>query len=290
MTSMKKSIGILYLCTGPYVLFWEDFFRSFEEKFMPDVEKKYFVFTDAKQIYAQNHDRVRITKIEPQPWPLITLFRFATFLKVEEELEKCDYVMFSNANMVCKEVVSKEEFLPRREKGEVLSVTEHPGYFGAGKICFPYERRKESSAYVSYNAGEHYVIGAMFCGTSEAFLRMSKTLKYNIEEDLKKNIIARWHDESQLNRYIISKPGIRFLSPSYCYPCGMEVSYEAKIAAVSKQAKFDVRTFKGQNEKKSSSLRTMLGKLKRTLMLKERMFWLLDTLLQKHMGEIKDAE
>ena len=36
-----KSIGILYICTGPYYLFWEDFFKSFEAKFLTDYEKKY---------------------------------------------------------------------------------------------------------------------------------------------------------------------------------------------------------------------------------------------------------
>ena len=36
---MKKSIGVLYICTGPYVLFWKDFFESFEKNFLPNIEK-----------------------------------------------------------------------------------------------------------------------------------------------------------------------------------------------------------------------------------------------------------
>lgn len=47
---MKKSIGILYICTGPYVLFWKDFYKSFQEKFLVDFEKRYFVFSDAEEI------------------------------------------------------------------------------------------------------------------------------------------------------------------------------------------------------------------------------------------------
>ena len=39
---MKKTIGILYICTGPYALFWEDFYKSFEENFITEYEKKYF--------------------------------------------------------------------------------------------------------------------------------------------------------------------------------------------------------------------------------------------------------
>lgn len=36
---MKKSIGILYICTGPYYLFWEDFYNSCEKNFLPNYEK-----------------------------------------------------------------------------------------------------------------------------------------------------------------------------------------------------------------------------------------------------------
>ncbi len=110
----------------------------------------------------------------------------------------------------------------------------------------------------------------MFCGTSDAFIKMSKTLKHNIEEDLKKNIIAKWHDESQLNRYIVNKPGVRILEPMYCYPCGMEVSYPKKIYAVSKQAKFDVKSFKGQYAKRQSSVRKSLGVLKRKAVIERK--------------------
>lgn len=287
---MKKSIGILYICTGPYVLFWKDFYKSFEEKFLPDFEKRYFVFTDSEKIYGQDNALVRLVKIEAQPWPLITLFRFSTFLKVESELKKCDYLMFSNANMVCNDIITPEEFLPRENKNEVLAVTLHPGYWGKKPIYFPYERRNKSTAYIPWNCGKVYVIGAMFCGTATAFLRMTKTLKNNIEEDLKNNIIAKWHDESQLNRYIISKTGIRVLSPEYCYPFGMRVQYPQKISAVSKEAKFDVKTFKGQYAHKQSALRKILGKIKRKVMLKEHILFAIDTIMQKHIGELKDAE
>lgn len=287
---MNKSIGILYICTGPYALFWKDFYESFEKFFLPGYRKKYFIFTDSDEIYKQEDPFVNVIKIEPQPWPLITLFRFSTFLKVEEELKKCDYLMFSNANMVCNDVITPEEFLPREERGEILSVTSHPGYYKKKNIDYPYERSKKSTAYVPWNCGENYVIGAMFSGTSKAFLKMSRTLKNNIEEDLKKNIIAKWHDESQLNRYIINKPGIRILEPKYCYPFGMNVNYPRKISAVSKEAKFDVKTFKGQYSKKENKLKKSLGKIKRILMLKEHLLFILDMIRHAYIGEMKDAE
>ena len=56
---MTKSIGILYICTGPYVLFWKDFYESFEKNFLPSYEKKYYVFTDAEEIFAENNLNVK---------------------------------------------------------------------------------------------------------------------------------------------------------------------------------------------------------------------------------------
>lgn len=285
---MAESIGILYICTGPYVLFWKEFYESFEKYFLPEFEKRYFVFTDSDKIFTDDNKLVKIVKIDPMPWPLITLLRFSIFLKAENELKKCNYLMFSNANMICNETITPEEFLPRQN--ESISVTIHPGYYQKNKIEFPYERRKCSTAYIPWNCGMYYVIGAMFCGRSEAFIKMSKTLERNIEDDLKKNIIAKWHDESQLNRYIINKPGVRILGPMYCYPYGMDVTYPKKIYAVSKQAKFDVKSFKGQNLSQQGCIRKYLSALKRKMMIKERTLYLIDSLIGAHAEELTDEE
>lgn len=282
-----KTIGILYICTGPYYLFWEDFYNSFEKKFLPDFKKRYFVFTDAKNIYKENADNVELYNLQPQPWPLVTLLRFSTFLSIEDKLRECDYLMFSNANIVCEQLIRAEELLPRIEQGENLFVTSHPGYFQKHKVNVPYERRQCSLAYIPWNEGVNYVIGAFFGGTTNAFIEMSKTLKKNIEEDLKHNVIAKWHDESHLNRYIINKPGVRVLSPEYCYPVGMSVDYEKKITGVSKQAKFDVRTFKGVYDAKKSLFSIYCTKLQSYLkMACNYSLFLRDMLLRKKLEEI----
>ena len=275
------TIGILYICTGPYVLFWEDFYKSFEKNFLNHTEKTFFVFTDSNHVYADQQDNVKLIHINNLPWPLITLLRFDTFLSIEDDLQKCDYLMFSNANIICYKQIREEELLPREKKGENLFVTYHPGYYGKKPFEYPYDRNKKSLAYIPWNCGKRYVIGAMFGGRRENFIEMAKILKSNIEEDLKKNIIARWHDESHLNRYIVCRKDVRYLSPSYCYPYGMPANYEKKIFAVSKQSKFDVKSFKGNYEVKHGRLRTILGAIKRKLKLKERLLILKDVIMHK---------
>lgn len=250
---MKKTIGILYLCTGPYRLFWDEFYDSFEKNFLLDTEKHYFVFSDAlgdlEPRYGKSKN-VTLIHIDAMPWPLVTLLRFRYFISIEEQLSQCEYLMFSNANIACEQVVTEEEFLPRKSQGEKLSFVKHPGYWNKASCCCPLERRRRSLAYVPYNSREPYVIGAMFAGEGDAFLRMSRVLRDRIEVDLKDNTIARWHDESHLNRYIVGRTDNRFLPPAYCYPWGFDLPLDRKIVAVSKEAKFDVVSFKSTQTKK----------------------------------------
>lgn len=285
---MSKCVGVLYICTGPYSIFWKDFYISFEKNFIKNYKKKYFVFTDAHQIYGENSKNVRIISIKNLPWPLITLLRFSLFLSIEQELKDCDYLMFSNANMICGNEVLPDEFLP--SESEILSVVQHPGYINSKKYNFPYERNKKSKAYIPWSCGNIYVIGAMYCGTRDSFLEMSRKLCYRINEDLKNNYIAKWHDESHLNRYILGK-NVRVLSPVYCYPYGVPLKYQKKIYAVSKQDKFDVRSFKGQYVRRKRNFLLFLSMINNKIKFKNYFLYILDKLkLTKIKEEFDDKQ
>lgn len=281
---MKKSIGILYICTGKYHLFWQDFFLSFEKYFLPNTEKRYYVFTDQDVVYGEDQcSRIKVIHTKPLPWPLITLLRFNYFLSIEDELRENDYLMFSNANIVCEDKVSEAEFLPVNDEMGMAFV-KHPGYYYSKIIDTPLERSKRSLAYVPYNCGTDYVIGAMFAGKTKDFLRMCSILNDRINSDLAKGVIAKWHDESHLNRYIINQKNYKLLSASYCYPCGVELPIERKICAVSKKAKFDVDGFKNKNLKIRN-----LGIRKKYILLihiKNRLLYLRDCLFKKNVERL----
>lgn len=264
---MKTSMGIIYICTGAYSVFWDDFYCSFEKYFMAEYEKHYYLFTDNEKLLAIVDDRIHVYRIENQPWPLITLLRFGTFLKQEETMKKHDFLMFSNANIVCCTMIKPQEILPNREKGETLFFTQHPGYYNKKPWNTPLDRNKRSRAYVPYCGGDTYVIGAFFGGYTTEFLKMTHTLNERICEDLKQGIIARWHDESHINHYIIGRKGIRIISPEYCYPVGaLEIKGEKKIAAVSKSDKFDVNTFKGfYKEQETSRIKSRIKRVEKML-------------------------
>ncbi len=253
MVSRMKKTALLYIATGEYFLFWEDYFHSCEKYLLKNHEKHYYVFTDCENIYGEQEcDRIHKIRIDAMPWPLITLLRFHIFLRVEHELERFDYLYFMNANLQCVDEISEEQIVPINE--EELVVAQHPGFYkNESRFVASYDRNPKSTAYVPYNAKGDAVIGALIGGTAEGFLKMSRELRKNIDIDLQNRVIAQWHDESHLNHYIILHKGAyKLLSPAYCYPEQLQLDYKPKIVMVLKQRKFDVDKFKGYGDYQES--------------------------------------
>lgn len=169
------NIAMLYICTGKYDIFWKDFFISCERYFHPNDNKEYFVFTDSKELYKENEiDRIHKIYQENLGWPYNTLMRFDMFLRVEKELEKFDYIFFTNANV---EFLQEVLFLPTKEQ---LIVVNHPGFYNKEPQDFTYDRNPKSLAYIPFPndtkskntfygkiEGKHYVFGAFNGGGGE---------------------------------------------------------------------------------------------------------------------------
>lgn len=244
-----KKIAILYICIGSYVKLWKDFYESFEEKFLIGCDKEYFVFTDAAELYGECcNNKIHRVYQENLGWPGNTLFRFRMFDSVEEKLRLFDYIFFMNADVVCNEIVTEEMFLPA--EGELL-VVQHPGYFQKKPYEFAYDREKKSSAYMSYLEGKVYVCGGVNGGSTSAFLNMVSVLAKRIEKDYKIGIIARWHDESHINRYIWENSNYRLLCPAFCYPEDWKLPFEPIliIRNKSKIIELDIEKIKRQEQK-----------------------------------------
>ena len=123
------TIGMLYICTGKYTVFWPEFYETFSRNFLPGCKKEYFVFTDAPSIAHEDDPAVHRIDQPAYDWPLSTMKRFAIFLTQEKALEQLDYLFFFNANLTCREVITPEEFLPRPQQGEQLLLVQQPGFW-----------------------------------------------------------------------------------------------------------------------------------------------------------------
>ena len=244
-------IAMLYICTGAYTVFWPEFYRSFEEKFLPGCEKHYFVFTDAAALPGADAANVEIIAQQALPWPYSTMKRFSMFLRREAVLRDFDFVFFFNANLVCRQTVTAQEFLPRLEQGETLLVVQQPGFWNKQPLFYSYDRNPRCTAYIPYNCGRDYVSGGLNGGTGAAFMDLCRELDRRTEADIAGGVTPLWHDESQLNRYIAETDPAhyRLLTPAYWYPKGWEMPFEEKITVRDKNKVLDMAAVKGARPK-----------------------------------------
>lgn len=253
----KLKIGMLYICTGAYDVFFPTFYSSREKLFMPDSEKYYFVFTDSEKDYF-SHDN--ITKIYQKNlgWPDNTLKRFHMFDSITDTLKNYDYLFFFNANIQFMMPIH-EDILP--SKG--LIVVKHPGYYLADPKEFTYERNPKSLACINDGEGEIYVFGAANGGKSEDYIKMYQELKRRVDEDEKNGIIAIYHDESHLNRYIIGRDDVTVWGPDYAYPDLYDLpGYIQRIRLIWKQAVFkeDIWKMRGVKMPLKVKIREMIDR------------------------------
>jgi len=140
-----------------------------------------------------------------------------------------DYLFYCDADMRFEGTVG-EEIL-----GELVA-TKHPGFWDKPHSFFEqsYERRPESAAYMPPGYGKAYYAGGFNGGRAGRFLEMSEQIKGWIDSDLTKGIVAVWHDESYLQRYMTGNQPSVELSPAYCYQEELNMPFERKLVALKK--------------------------------------------------------
>jgi len=250
-------IGILYICTGKYKIFWKDFYLSCEKNFITEAEKHYFVFTDSPEIYFES-DNKNIHRIYQANlgWPDNTLKRYEVFLKAKEKVFGMDYLFFLNANLLFLERITAEEFLPHNQEKFVGCL--HPGYYNKPIEKFTYENNPKSKAYLSKEVGKHYFAGGINGGVTKNFLEVSELLDKNIETDKTNKILAIWHDESHWNAYLNTHlDAVKTLPPDYLYPEGENMPFDKKILIRDKKLIGGHTDFRNKIE-----LRLVFNKLK----------------------------
>jgi histo-blood group ABO system transferase len=225
-------ICILNIATNKYIQFVEPLLDSIEENFLKGHEISALVFTNHE--IEETSENVKISQIEHEQWPIPTLKRYHYFVKEKEYISQFDYCFYMDVDMRIEGEVGDEIL------GDLVA-TQHPGFWFRDVNEFSYERRPESTAYVPFSEGTMYYAGGFNGGKPEHFLKMSETIVANIEKDFENDLIAVWHDESHMNRYLIDNPPTIGLNPSYCYPeavrfnpGGWNVPFEPKIVALEK--------------------------------------------------------
>lgn len=218
-------ITIFTICTGKYVGFFEEFYKSAERHFLKNIKKEYVVFTDGNIESLPNVIKIHQPKLG---WPYDTMMRFHMFNNAPV---RGYYVYFFNANMLFVDDVG-EEVIPDASNDYLMGVL-HPCFFNSSVNNYPYERRTSSQFYIPYGYGKSYYQGCFNGGSAKEFMEMSRILASSIDTDLANSIVPIWHDESALNFYY-SYWNPLSLSPSYAYPESYQLDMPKKIIQLDK--------------------------------------------------------
>jgi hypothetical protein len=237
----KIIVGIFCIGTGNYIQYLDQLIESIEDKFLVDYKKMYFISTDqvktAENICNKYNVKYNIDFIYKKGFPLDTLYRYKYLLSHDVIVELCcDYIYYLDIDMKIVDTVG-EEIFPSKDKP--LVGTYHPGFYYAKNKNGDVETNPESTAYIDESEKiNKYIAGGFNGGITRYFIDMAKDIQKNIDIDKSNDIIAVWHDESQLNRYMINNNNIfKFLSPDYCFPENywQELPGHARILALDKQ-------------------------------------------------------
>lgn len=164
------------------------------------------LFTDSK---VQWTDVKYQFPCAPLGFPQATLKRYHLFLEQRALLQNYDQLFYCDADMRFVAPVTAEEIF-----SDGITATLHPGYVGESGTP---ETRPQSTACVQ-GPLRHYFCGGFNGGKAVTFLSMAMTIASNVDHDERSGIMAVWHDESHLNKWLQEVPPAKILGPAFCYP------------------------------------------------------------------------
>jgi histo-blood group ABO system transferase len=201
-------ICILTIATNRYLRFVEPLRASIARQFLPGHEIRHLLFTNHA---VESSQTLRTHRIAHEPWPLPTLRRYEHFLAEKDFILDHDYCFYLDADMRVDRRVGDEIL------GDIVAVR-HPYQSFLPVAKRTYERNPRSLACVPVGQGTTYYAGGFQGGRTAAFMEMAAVLAARIRDDTERGVVAVWHDESHLNRYLVDHPPSVSLSPAYCFP------------------------------------------------------------------------
>ena len=107
-------IAITFWGTQKYIKFLPDWYQSIEEKFLPNIEKKYFIFTDGELIDPP--ENILTIKIPDYGFPKTFNMTFEEMLKIEDLVSDCQWILSIDADMKVFDIIQYDDFFVGRKK------------------------------------------------------------------------------------------------------------------------------------------------------------------------------
>ena len=212
-------VAITFIGTNKYLDFLPKYYENVEKYFLPNTEKTIFAFTDGE--LNDTPDNLKVYHQEHLEWPFITLKRFEIINKAREEIEKHDWLVFIDGDALPVTTITEEEFFTDKP----LFGVHHPCHFLGmephTQAPGAYDQNPDSEAYVDTSKGlpEVYYQGCFWGGKVPNVCAMIDELEARVNRDLEKNVVALWHDESQINKYFLERLDmVHTYGPEYAFP------------------------------------------------------------------------
>lgn len=226
-------ISLNLIATNKYLEFLPDILESVENFFFKNDRVNIIVHTNRELPKKKFHsERIEVfrNEIDHESWPFTTLKRFHYFIQAEKLIRKSDFSFYIDVDSL---FIGNIELSDIQDSG--IFATIHPGLNqGPGTP----ERNPNSEAYIPIGSTNRYFCGGFFGGDSGSFLKMSETIKNAINRDLERNIIAIWHDESHLNKFLMLNEPTRIFNYPFAVAENLTPIFEtSKILFLDKNSK-----------------------------------------------------
>jgi histo-blood group ABO system transferase len=228
-TGNTFDITFLVISTGKYIEYARVLISSINTYVDESCKIQVLVFTDQKDQIPigefRKHLLIETVTIEHQQWPMPTLLRYDYF-RQHWSAVKGELVMYLDADTVLRSKINRERIVSALDGNEVALVR-HPGYYNRGRlfrgvtraIRSQWETRPASAAFIPRDQRKDYVCGGVWMGTHDGIHRLCRDLSNAVQNDLDKNLIAKFHDESHLNRWRIDNQHA-LLTPEWAFASG----------------------------------------------------------------------
>jgi hypothetical protein len=218
MGNYLMKLAVIFIGTGKYINFLPKWHQSCEDMLVPNVEKTYFVFTDGQLEGVP--DNIIAYHQEHLHWPYITLERFKYIRKASEDFANFNYVLFLDADTMVVDTVTEEELFTDKKYIGVHHPCHYLGFPPHEKHPGAFENRSESTASITKEDDTSvYFQGCLWGGKVPYVIEMLEELDRRTQDDLDRDVIAQWHDESQMNKFFAERrEDVHVLPSSFAYP------------------------------------------------------------------------
>jgi hypothetical protein len=203
-------IGFIVFAQNNYITFFEQYYKSFKQNFLPDVDKKFIIivnmsdYEDTLNYITSFSDNDCEVVVNENKSDYDTYFINKAYHIIQlcdkDYIKYCDYVLISNVNFNCSKHI--ERFDQIHDESKLITLTRDNNIANSE---YDYEQNPYSSCYINKELGKYYVRGGYVFGKPEYVKKLYVDVKNLLIEDFNNSIKTIWQDESALNKLVYLK-------------------------------------------------------------------------------------